>query len=94
LAGTRNTVGLARRFWEIGYATEGVKVVKRMTRRYLPELSLISVIHPDNINQQTWQRQWVRTLNEGIISEMIPGIFTGIATYNSAKTHLRKLCLR
>jgi RimJ/RimL family protein N-acetyltransferase len=34
----------------MSYAAEGVRAVKGMTLRYLPELSLISVIHPDNIN--------------------------------------------
>jgi RimJ/RimL family protein N-acetyltransferase len=42
--------GLARRFWGMGYAAEGARAVKRMTLDYLPELSLISVIHPDNLN--------------------------------------------
>jgi RimJ/RimL family protein N-acetyltransferase len=67
--------GLARRFWGIGYAAEGVKAAKRMTRHYLPGLSLISVIHPDNINSINLAKQWVRTLKGNIISEMILGIY-------------------
>jgi len=42
--------GLARAFWGMGYASEAVKAVKEMVHRYLPEMSLISLIHPGNIN--------------------------------------------
>jgi RimJ/RimL family protein N-acetyltransferase len=40
--------GLARRYWGKGYASEAVRAVKKMTREYLPALSLISLIHPQN----------------------------------------------
>ena len=42
--------GLARKYWGKGYASEAVRAVKKMTTEYLPDLSLISLIHPDNSN--------------------------------------------
>ena len=42
--------GLIRGFWGNGYASEAVRAVKKMWTEYLPELSLISLIHPDNTN--------------------------------------------
>jgi RimJ/RimL family protein N-acetyltransferase len=43
--------GLVRPFWGKGYASEGVRAVKSMIFRYVPQMSpLISLIHPDNIN--------------------------------------------
>ena len=40
--------GLSRQFWGKGYASEAVREVKKMTAQYLPDLSLISLIHPNN----------------------------------------------
>ena len=42
--------GLARKYWGKGYASEAVRAVKQMTIEYLPDLSLISLIHPENSN--------------------------------------------
>jgi RimJ/RimL family protein N-acetyltransferase len=42
--------GLSRNYWGKGYAGEAVRVVKRMAAMYLPDLSLISLIHPENSN--------------------------------------------
>jgi RimJ/RimL family protein N-acetyltransferase len=42
--------GLSRRYWGKGYASEAVRVVKKMAAMYLPDLSLISLIHPENSN--------------------------------------------
>ena len=42
--------GLARQFWGKGYASEAARAVKEMAAQHLPELSLISLIHPDNQN--------------------------------------------
>jgi RimJ/RimL family protein N-acetyltransferase len=42
--------GLAHKFWGKGYASEAVREVKKMTAQYLPDLPLISLIHPNNIN--------------------------------------------
>ena len=42
--------GLARAWWGKGFASEAVRAIKRMTALYLPELPLISLIHPNNIN--------------------------------------------
>ena len=42
--------GLVRKFWGMGYAKEAAKEVKEMAGKYLPGLSLISVIHPENQN--------------------------------------------
>jgi len=42
--------GLARKYWGKGYASEAVRAVKKMTMEYLPDLSLISLIHPENLN--------------------------------------------
>jgi RimJ/RimL family protein N-acetyltransferase len=42
--------GLCREHWGKGYASEAVRAVKKMAAQYLPDLSLISLIHPDNAN--------------------------------------------
>lgn len=42
--------GLIREFWGQGYASEAVRAVKKMWIEHLPDLSLISLIHPDNKN--------------------------------------------
>lgn len=42
--------GLNRLYWGKGYASEAVRAVKETTAKYLPDLSLISLIHPDNAN--------------------------------------------
>ena len=42
--------GLARQYWGKGYASEAVREVKRMAAEYLPDLALISLIHPENAN--------------------------------------------
>ena len=42
--------GLGREFWGKGYASEAVRTIKEMTRQFIPNLSLISLIHPDNSN--------------------------------------------
>jgi RimJ/RimL family protein N-acetyltransferase len=42
--------GLIRDFWGKGYASEAVRAVKQMWVEYLPDLSLISLIHPKNTN--------------------------------------------
>ena len=42
--------GLVREFWSKGYASEATRAVKKMTEKYLPGLSLISLIHPENHN--------------------------------------------
>jgi RimJ/RimL family protein N-acetyltransferase len=42
--------GLIRDFWGKGYASEAVRAIKKMWIEYLPELRLISLIHPDNAN--------------------------------------------
>jgi len=44
--------GLMRNFWGQGYASEAVRAIKKMWTEYLPELSLISLIHPDNTNSK------------------------------------------
>ena len=41
---------LARKFWGKGYAKEAANAVKEMAKKYLPGLSLISLIHPENQN--------------------------------------------
>lgn len=41
---------LCRAYWGKGYASEAVRAAKKMTAQYLPDLSLISLIHPDNVN--------------------------------------------
>jgi len=48
--------GLAKRFWGRGYASEAVRAVKEMTRQCVPEISLISLIHPDNANSSNLAR--------------------------------------
>ena len=40
--------GLARLFWGKGFASEAARAVRVMAAEYLPELSLISLIDPDN----------------------------------------------
>jgi RimJ/RimL family protein N-acetyltransferase len=42
--------GLARKYWSKGYASEAVRAVKKMTAQYVPDISLISLIHPQNSN--------------------------------------------
>jgi RimJ/RimL family protein N-acetyltransferase len=42
--------GLVRQFWGKGYASEAARAVKIMSEKYLPDLSLISLIHPENDN--------------------------------------------
>lgn len=42
--------GLCRQFWGKGYASEAARAVKEMAAKFLPDLSLISLIHPENIN--------------------------------------------
>jgi RimJ/RimL family protein N-acetyltransferase len=42
--------GLSRQYWGQGYASEAVRAIQRMKARYLPDLSLISLIYPANIN--------------------------------------------
>jgi RimJ/RimL family protein N-acetyltransferase len=42
--------GLARTYWGKGYASEAVRATKRVTELYLPDLSLISLIHPENLS--------------------------------------------
>src|SRR5262245_15374330 len=42
--------GLCREYWGQGYASEAVRAIKKMAAQYLPDLSLISLIHPNNTN--------------------------------------------
>jgi RimJ/RimL family protein N-acetyltransferase len=42
--------GLARKYWGKGYASEAVRAVKKMSTQHVPDLSLISLIHPNNSN--------------------------------------------
>jgi len=42
--------GLSHQFWGKGYAREAVMAVKKMTAVHLPDLSLVSLIHPENLN--------------------------------------------
>jgi RimJ/RimL family protein N-acetyltransferase len=42
--------GLIRDFWGKGYASEAVRAIKKMWIQYLPDLRLISLIHPENAN--------------------------------------------
>jgi RimJ/RimL family protein N-acetyltransferase len=42
--------GLAKNFGGKGYASEAIRAIKEMTKRFIPEISLISLIHPDNSN--------------------------------------------
>jgi RimJ/RimL family protein N-acetyltransferase len=42
--------GLVRKYWGKGYASEAVRAVKKVSAEYLPDLSLISLIHPENSN--------------------------------------------
>ena len=39
---------LSRKYWGKGYASESVRSVKKMAAEYLPEISLISLIHAEN----------------------------------------------
>ena len=48
--------GLAKKFWGKGYASEAIRAVKTMTSHYLPDISLISLIHPQNINSANLAR--------------------------------------
>ena|SRR5882724_8898724 len=43
---------LIRAYWGKGYASEAVMAIKARIAQYLPELSLISIIHPCNANSQ------------------------------------------
>jgi RimJ/RimL family protein N-acetyltransferase len=76
--------GLARRYWGMGYASEGVRAIKKMTAHYLPELSLISLIHPENTNSLTLAKAVGASFERSITSEMTPGIYTGMPKYNPA----------
>jgi len=40
---------LSRDFWGLGYASEAARAVKKIAAEYLSDLSLISLIYPDNI---------------------------------------------
>jgi RimJ/RimL family protein N-acetyltransferase len=42
--------GLSRKYWGNGYASEAVRAVKKTSAESLPDLSLISLIHPENSN--------------------------------------------
>ena len=42
--------GLSRKYWGKGYASEAVRAVKKMTTEFVPDISLISLIHPENSN--------------------------------------------
>ena len=42
--------GLSRASWGKGFASEAVRAVQKIAKQYLPDLSLISLIHPNNIN--------------------------------------------
>ena len=42
--------GLAKKFWGKGYASEAVRAIKQMASQYIPKISLISLIHPENTN--------------------------------------------
>ena len=42
--------GLHRQYWGKGFVGEAVRAVKRMSEKYLPDMSLISLIRPHNIN--------------------------------------------
>ncbi len=42
--------GLAKQFWGKGYASEAVRAIKEMAKKHVPDISLISLIHPDNAN--------------------------------------------
>ena len=39
---------LSRAYWGLGYASEAARQVKKIAAEYLPEISLISLIYPDN----------------------------------------------
>ena len=41
---------LTRKYWRKGYASEAARSVKQMAATYLPDISLISLIHPENQN--------------------------------------------
>ena len=41
--------GLSRNFWGKGYASEAVMAIKDIAVKFLNDLQLISIIHPDNI---------------------------------------------
>jgi RimJ/RimL family protein N-acetyltransferase len=40
--------GLARRYWGQGYASEAARIVLATGREYMPDISLVSLIHDDN----------------------------------------------
>ena len=42
--------GLAKQFWGKGYASEAVRAIKEMKKQFIPNMFLISLIHPDNAN--------------------------------------------
>ena len=48
--------GLAKKYWGTGYAGEAVREIKNMTARYIPDISLISLIHPQNMNSSNLAR--------------------------------------
>ena len=39
---------LARKYWGRGYASESARAVKKMAAEYMPDISLISLIHCEN----------------------------------------------
>jgi RimJ/RimL family protein N-acetyltransferase len=39
---------LARKWWNRGYAFEAASAVQRAGRVYMPDINLLSVIHPEN----------------------------------------------
>jgi RimJ/RimL family protein N-acetyltransferase len=39
---------LARHSWKKGYAAEAVMAIKKMVPEFVPDISFISIIHPDN----------------------------------------------
>jgi len=43
---------LAREYWGKGFAQEAAKAVQQIGRTYMPEISLISLIHSENIASQ------------------------------------------
>ena len=43
---------LTRKYWGKGFATEAAKAIRQVARKYMPEVSLISLIHSENIASQ------------------------------------------
>ena len=39
---------LSRNFWGLGYASEAARAVKKIAAKYIPDISLISLIYSDN----------------------------------------------